>query len=111
MLAEPRWFYDKATSTLFIPLISLSSNGSLSRNGIGNVQLQLQGPPKSYKYDLNNGKVLISYTPDQTNNHAIAWKNYFETGLAMTPSGSMNYTISNVNTTIIKTYDISVINL
>jgi hypothetical protein len=86
MLAQPRWFYDGATNTMVVNLISLNSTGLLSRAGIGTVQMQM-GETKYQTVTIASGnEFFLDYTPDTGGqDYSLAWENYF------TQNGNMRY--------------------
>ena len=43
MIAEPRWFYDEPTNTMVINLINITSTHIMAKEGIGTVQMSLNG--------------------------------------------------------------------
>jgi hypothetical protein len=112
MLAEPRWFYDAPTKTLVINLINITSDNIIAREGIGTVRMKLGGT--NYTNYNPAGDVKIDYTPDSTcvQDYSVAWSNYFRNSLAMTgPQGSCGlntYTRSNVDTLVIKQYEVKI---
>jgi len=112
MLAKPRWFYDAPTKTLVINLINITSDNIIAKEGIGTVRMKLGGT--NYTNYNPVGDVKIDYTPDSTcvQDYSVAWSNYFRDSLAMTgPQGSCGlntYTRSNVNTLVIKQYEVKI---
>lgn len=93
MLAQPRWFYDSATQTLVINIITVNSSSVMSREGIGTVQMELgQSPdyPTDYKYltstttpALSSSTVYVTYTPDSGQDYSTAWEDYFVNTMKM----------------------------
>ncbi|MCK9581655.1 MAG: hypothetical protein M0Q92_14585, partial [Methanoregula sp.] len=53
MLAEPRWFYDGMTKTMVINLINITSDETLSRAGVGTVQMSL-GDMQFQKFSVDD---------------------------------------------------------
>jgi len=108
MLAEPRWFYDDYTKTLVINLIVINSSNTMSRAGIGTVQMQL-GQIGYTNVNLPAGKTLcVKYTDS---NYVTAWNTYFINSMGMvpvtTPLETGGYCLtSNPNTLVIKTFEV-----
>lgn len=108
MLAEPRWFYDDQTNTMVINVVYVNSSGTLSRQGIGTVQMEL-GPTDYFIRDYKPGidTIYIDYSPDLTDptqDYTTAWKNYFEKTMKMSCGGAspMTCTKTGVQTIVIK---------
>lgn len=77
MIAQPRWFYDAYTNTMVVNLISFNSSESLSRAGIGTVQMKMRGPPRYTSTTLGSNTFELQYTPDPAQDYDTAWDNYF----------------------------------
>ena len=81
MLAQPRWFYDPQTKTMVINLIYTETSETISRAGIGTVQMELgETHFDSYTDTRINDPVYIEYTPDPadpTQDYSIAWDELF----------------------------------
>jgi hypothetical protein len=108
MLAEPRWFIDENTitgnKTLIITLISINSGGPMSRNGIGTVKMQLlphtAEPPI---YTVPTDTITITYKRESpTYDFSTGWDNYLKNTLGMGGDYASGYTITGLNTIIIK---------
>ena len=85
MLAEPRWFYDGQTNTWIVNIITLNSTGNLSRAGIGTVQMAL-GETDFNETVVDQGvPILLDYTPDAAYDYSVAWDNYFQNVLHLSP--------------------------
>jgi hypothetical protein len=86
MLAQPRWFYDGTTNTMVVNLISINSSETMSRAGIGTVQMQM-GETSYTPITIPAGnQFFLEYTPDTGGqDYGVAWDNYF------TQSGNMAY--------------------
>jgi hypothetical protein len=107
MLAEPRWFYDAPTKTMVINLINFTSEGIMGREGIGTVRMKLGSTNFTSKSSINGVKLI--YTPNPTMDYSIAWDNYFTKTLGMTKLTSPDrYELADVNTLVIKTYEIKI---
>lgn len=104
MLAEPRWFYDETTRTMVIPLISISSDNIIAREGIGTVRMKLNETDYD-SFDFNDGTVTVTYNPS-TGGYSTAWGNYFTNTIKM--SGTGPYTRDHVNKLVIKKYEIKI---
>jgi hypothetical protein len=74
MLAQPRWFYDAPTNTMVVNLITFNSTDTLSRSGIGTVQMEMSGEPKYSSTTLGTNTFELQYTPDL---YGTAWEDYF----------------------------------
>ncbi len=87
MLAEPRWFYDEPTNTMVITLIALNNTETISRAGIGTVQMKMMSDPEIQIIDLLAGTTInVQYEPGiSTDDYSVAWNNYFINTLKMTP--------------------------
>ena len=113
MLAEPRWFFDTVTNTMVINLVEFTSETIMAKEGIGTVQMSLTGEPY-YNETLVpiNGNITITYNPAAAQDYSVAWDNYFTKTLKMPPptiSGTTRtYTLSQVDTLIIKQYEIEI---
>jgi hypothetical protein len=93
MLAEPRWFYDPLTNTLVINLITINSSTTLSRAGIGTVQMELGQTNYSYNTLAPGTNLYVSYTPDPNPNgqdYKEAWGNYFTQSMNMAKTATPN---------------------
>jgi hypothetical protein len=114
MLAEPRWFYDDAIpnrKTMVINLINITSTHLMAKEGIGTVRMKLVGDP-TYMYFPTptqpiSGNLILTYTPDSTQNYSVAWGNYFTNTLKMTPVGT-TYQLPPVDILVIKKYDVKI---
>jgi len=118
MIAEPRWFYDEPTETFVMSFVTINSSDILSQTGIGSVKMKLVEQEQKINNSINSAR--ITYVPDPTNNYKIAWKNYFSspslkmTEDNLTPScpGCISFDLDpNVDTLVIKTYNVTVISL
>jgi hypothetical protein len=118
MLSEPRWFYDENTQTMVINLINITSNNIMAKEGIGTVQMTL-GPNRqntTFKsYSIPAGTTIkLDYTTDSVQDYSVAWDNYFTKSLnmSMTQSGlTRTYTMPQITTLVIKTYEVQVKNI
>lgn len=115
MLAEPRWFYDPTTNTMVINLIRINTSTTMSRAGIGTVQMELG--ETNYTYSTVTPPLYVKYTPDTTadaQDYQQAWADYFTRTLGMDPSpgGGVYQVVPNpVNAgdpliLVVKTYDV-----
>jgi hypothetical protein len=128
MLAEPRWFMDidpiTDQKTMVIYLINLTSTGSMSRTGVGNVRIKLVGDPVYFEGTGSDFSVDVHYFHDDTpinppNNYDRAWINYFVNTLGMTHThvGGTNEDIfsspvpADIDKIVIKKFDIQVLSL
>lgn len=91
MLAEPRWFYDDLTNTMVISLIALNNTETLSRAGIGTVQMKMKSAPEITTTLLPAGsRVYVKYDPGtSTQDYSVAWYNYFTNTMRMTEEACM----------------------
>lgn len=93
MLAEPRWFYDPLTNTLVINLIAINSSATLSRAGIGTVQMELGLTNYSYNTLAPGTNLYVSYTPDPNPNgqdYSVAWGDYLTGSMNMAKTATPN---------------------
>jgi hypothetical protein len=115
MLAEPRWFIDNNTITaekaLIITLVNISSDGSLSRNGIGTVKMQMLPPKDQIMMDTTSQTIYITYNKESDKyDFSKGWENYFKNSLGM--SGSYpTYSINGIDSLIIKQYEIKILSI
>jgi hypothetical protein len=80
MLARPRWFYDAQTQTLVVNVINVNSTDTLSRSGIGTVQMAL-GPTTYTPYPIPPGETVnIDITTDPGQD-LTSWSNYIQNTL------------------------------
>jgi hypothetical protein len=117
MLSEPRWYLDTDLSgkrTLVIQIININSNGVVSTsNGIGTVQMSITSEDP---IEVLPGwtKVVIEYY-DNGEGYERAWWNYFNNQQVF-PSGLVSsspttLTLNNIDRTVIKVYNVTVLNL
>jgi hypothetical protein len=114
MLSEPRWYYDKSTSTLVIPLVRLNATEDMSQMGMGVIRMQLAEPPSDMPPINKTSHFTIAYKPDPENNYRFAWKNYLlnDLGLVEDPPGSYVFTNSSpLDTIIIRQYNVTILSL
>jgi hypothetical protein len=118
MLSEPRWFVDDVVKpggiidrTFIITLINLTTDEAMSRNGIGTVKMKLDPGSSVYyqsEYISSGMKIDVGYTKDSdTLDFTKAWENYFINTIKMNPEIS-TYSISDVNTLVVKMYSIKI---
>jgi len=120
MLAEPRWYYDPPTKTLVINLINVTSDTIIAKEGIGTVRMKLGETNYFPIPPTPNGEVIIVYTPDPVLNgldYSVGWDNFmrktFSNQLVSaigTPgtANTITYTISPVDTLVIKKYEVKI---
>ena len=84
MLAEPRWFYDDTTDTMVINIVCINSSTSMSKEGIGTVQMEL-GSTDYVKMSPAMNRISVIYNPDTGQDYSTAWKTYFERTLKTDP--------------------------
>ncbi len=119
MLAEPRWFIDNnsvtGNKTLIITLVKISSDGPLSRNGIGTVKMQMLPPEPQIINDTYGKTITVRYDKESDKyNLTKGWDNYLKSlGMTLSDSSSTysEYTITGIDTTIIKKYEIKIISI
>jgi hypothetical protein len=116
MLAEPRWFIDDnpvtGNRTLIITLVKISADTPMSRNGIGTVKMQLLQPEDQIDEDTTGKTITVTYRKESdTYSLSKGWDNYFKNTLGMEGDYDSGYTISDINTTIIKRYDIKILSI
>jgi hypothetical protein len=121
ILAEPRWYYDAPKKTLVINLIKITSDGIMSKEGIGTVRMKLGETDYLPIAPTTNGQVTIVYTPDPGLNgldYSVGWDNFmkktFSNQFSIPPSGQpgtanpITYTITPVDTLVIKKYEVKI---
>jgi hypothetical protein len=121
MLAEPRWYYDVPTKTLVINLINVTSDNLMAKEGIGTVRMKLGETNYASIIPTSNGQVTLDYTPDPGLNgldYSVGWDNFmkktFSNQFSTPPSGTpgtgnkITYTISPVDTLVIKKYEVKI---
>jgi hypothetical protein len=116
MLAEPRWFIDNNTvtgnKTLIITLVKISSDAPLSRNGIGTVKMQMLPPEQQINEDSYGKEIKVIYRMESgTYDFSKGWENYLKNTLGMGGTYASGYTLTGINTTIIKRYEIKIISI
>jgi hypothetical protein len=112
MLAEPRWFYDQNTKTMVINLINITSINLMAKEGIGTVQMTLGETNYTYISPVSSPvSVKYEYDPNLDQDYSVAWDNYFTNTLGMTPNGPDNYEQADVNTLVIKKYEVQIKNI
>jgi hypothetical protein len=119
MLAEPRWFIDNNTvtgnKTLIITLVNISSDSPMSRNGIGTVKMQMLPPEPQIMEPTGGNDVVITYTRESGKyDFRKGWDNYitsFEDTTVTQTSDTSKYTISDIDTVIVKKYEIKIISI
>ena len=120
MLAEPRWFYDENRitneNTMVINLINITSDNLIAKEGIGTVRMKLVGDPYyNYTSDIT-GDIIVEYTPGPGQDYSIAWDNYImkiprisrDPGTPPGQGTSITYTIKEINTLVIKIYEVKI---
>jgi hypothetical protein len=120
MLAEPRWFYDGITKTMVINLVNITSAESLSRSGIGTVQMSL-GEMQFQKFSTDdtpstlNPPVYLEFTPDPDQDYSVAWDNYFRQSLGLTltsgtpgSGGVLRYRLPDTTTLVVKQFEVNI---
>ena len=111
MLAEPRWFIDtdpvsgKITAAIY--LIGMNSTDLLSRTGVGTVKMQM-AETNFTEYIAPSNPVIVQYIPNPNNDFSVAWRNYLVNTLKWTEPVPGSYQLPNIDTLVIKRYDIMV---
>jgi hypothetical protein len=116
MLAEPRWFIDNNTvtgnKTLIITLVKISSDSPMSRNGIGTVKMQMFPPEQQIIEDTYGKTIRVIYRMESsTYDFSKGWENYLKNTLGMGGTYAGGYTLTGIDTTIIKRYEIKIISI
>jgi hypothetical protein len=103
MLAEPRWFYDDTipTKTMVINLVNVTSSGILAKEGIGTVRMKLGETNFTTFAPVNPDSVVLTYTPDSTEDYSVGWANFFTSTLKMT-GGPTTYNLPHTDLLVIK---------
>jgi hypothetical protein len=115
MISEPRWYIDTDLSgnrTVVISIINLVADSSISTSsGVGTVQMTVT---PSELESIPASTVFVRYY-DQDAGYRGAWANYFQNTQVFSGSSFDNtdtkLTIPGVNKLIIKTYNVTVLNL
>ena len=111
MLAEPRWFIDtdpvSGKTTAAIYLIGMNSTDLLSRTGVGTVKMQM-AETNFTEYIAPSNPVIVQYIPNPNNDFSVAWRNYLVNTLKWTEPVPGSYQLPNIDTLVIKRYDIMV---
>jgi hypothetical protein len=121
MLAEPRWYVDvdpisgsRSLIVNYVRFVPVAATKVLSETAVGTVRTRHSGTmfygPATY--DPPGQTITITYSPNPDSDYSLAWRNFFTdaNGLAMTETapGSNTYTMSGVNTVLVKEYDVIV---
>jgi hypothetical protein len=121
MTAQPRWFYDGATNTMVVNLISFNSSTILSKGGLANVQMRMN--QTNYSVLVTSDVVCLGYTPDTStggDDYSLAWDTYFTRTMGMVNGGcndgdaaSIDYRlpVTSGGTLVIKKYDVDIVTL
>jgi hypothetical protein len=121
MTAQPRWFYDGATNTMVVNLISFNSSAVLSKGGLANVQMRMK--QTNYSVLVTSDVVCLGYTPDTStggDDYSLAWDTYFTRTVGMVKGGcsdgdfaSVDYRlpVTNGGTLVVKKYDVEIVTL
>jgi hypothetical protein len=119
MLSEPRWFYDAPTKTLVINMINITSDTIMAKEGIGTVRMTL-GETNYQSIKPTGGDVVIEYSPNSLLNgldYSVGWDNFMKKTFSNQVSSSggppgsgtmITYTISPVDTLVIKKYEVKI---
>jgi hypothetical protein len=117
MLSEPRWFIDEnkdtGYNTFIITFTNITSDKPMSRNGIGTVKMKVIDS-KFYTSPTDSADMTVQVTYFKNSNAAYdfskAWDNYFigDTTLDMTSLGGNVYQRNDINTLVVKRYDIKI---
>jgi hypothetical protein len=110
MLSDPRWFYDvnpiTDERTMVINLINITSDRLMSKEGIGTVRMTLG--ETNYTYQTSPNGILEIVYDDPAQDYSVAWRNYFTQKLGMSNPIPAQYQLANVDTLVIKRYDIKI---
>lgn len=113
MISEPRWFVDTDPSgsrTFVISLINITADYDLAKSGMANVQMQLINATTSPSIIPSGGDVTVTYY-DIENDYKTAWGDFMEYSLEMEETGINQYTMHNIDSLIVKTYEIKVVGI
>lgn len=119
MLSEPRWFLDSdqfGKTTLVLSFVQIYSPNPLSTGGTGTVQMKVSELYPPQDISIPDSTIDITYH-DNGEGYNTAWHNYFtNTRVFPSPpcsvSGSLSLlTITGVDRLVIKSYNITVLNL
>jgi hypothetical protein len=110
MLAEPRWFLDvnpiTGERTMVINLINVTSDDIMAKEGIGTVRMTLG--KTNYMYNKTPGTLRIDYFPLSAQDYSVARDNYFTTKLGMNNVSLTRFELTNVDTLVIKQYEVNI---
>jgi hypothetical protein len=116
MLSEPRWFLDEQTgqSTLVLTFIQIYSLNPLSTEGTRTVQMQISELYPTRDIANPASPIDITYT-DNGEGYNTAWHNFFNNkrvfpSTSCAVSGS-TLSITGVTRLVIKTYNVTILNL
>jgi hypothetical protein len=117
MLAEPRWFIDEnpnaGNNTFIITFMNITSDEPMSRNGIGTVKMKVIGS-EFYTSPTDPNEMTVEITYNSGNNtiydFSKAWDNYLKNSLKMNYTAG-KYSRNDINTLVVKRYDIKIINI
>lgn len=113
MLSEPRWFYDEDQKTLLLTFINIDTSPPgqrIGKSGIGTIQMAIE---ENAPIDLpfpGGDDVVIEYT-DIEGDYRTAWKNYFENRQNMNAIPPKKWQKTNVERLIIKSWNVTVLNI
>ncbi len=114
MLAEPWWFYDPASKTYVIQLISLTGTDDMARTGVGTVKMHLDDSPTLPPYQISEGEIItVTYKPNLPEDYRVAWRNYFSHPelrmTAVNDPGNITFSLTpEAETLIIKQYNVTI---
>jgi hypothetical protein len=117
MLSDPRWFLDfdqSGRETLVLSFVQVYSPNVLSSGGTGTVQMKVSELYPTQDITIPNSQVDITYI-DNGEGYSTAWHNFFS-NTRVFPSSSCSVsgttlTITGVDRLVIKSYNITVLNL
>lgn len=117
MLSEPRWFLDQTGSsrTLVISIVNMTSSNIVSTSsGIRTVQMNISSGDPVDQLLVPGTQVNVQYI-DSGEGYRTAWKNYF-LNTQVFPGCSVDepnitLTVNPVDRLVIKTYNVTILNL
>ena len=122
MLAQPRWYIDTSSTGVktlvinYMRLVPSSGSQILSQTGVGTVRMRHYQTRYFGPYDYPAGaNIQVVYSPntDPAYDYSQAWRNFLtdDNGLDMTEAPANTYTMTGVNSVVVKMYDIIVVEL
>lgn len=107
MLAEPRWFYDGATGTFAIYIMSITTDEAMARSGVATVRISLEEVVTNVSASPGE-EITVEYESDPGNDNSVAWGNYLTGSSLKMSEETTGYKKNDVNKLVIKDYRIRI---